>query len=130
MRISLLASNVALAEYFVEALELAGHAVTLYHSRKSLFFALFTDVSLRQRAPYDLLLTELAWSCVTSSPSIYHLFLESLPKIILSELYTISPCNDIISAWPFRVTITKRVIHLGNSLEDARFFYSCHIINS
>ena len=59
MRIGILASNAALAEYFVTALELAGHAVTLYPSREGPFFALFTDASLPQRVPYDLLLIEL-----------------------------------------------------------------------
>jgi DNA-binding response OmpR family regulator len=59
MWIGLLASNAALAEYFVTVLGLAGHAVTLYPSREDLFFALFTDVSLRRRVPYDLLLIEL-----------------------------------------------------------------------
>ncbi len=59
MRISFLASNATLAEYFVTALGLAGHSVTLYPSREDLFFALFTGASLRQRAPYDLLLIEL-----------------------------------------------------------------------
>ncbi|MFL5660066.1 MAG: hypothetical protein ACJ8BW_01810 [Ktedonobacteraceae bacterium] len=58
MRIGLLASNAALAEYFVTALGLVGHAVTLYPSREGLFFAPFTDASLRQRVPYDLLLIE------------------------------------------------------------------------
>jgi len=59
MRIGVVVSNAALAEYFVDALELAGQSVTLSPSREDLFFALFTDVSLRQRAPYDLLLIEL-----------------------------------------------------------------------
>lgn len=59
MRISFLASNATLAEYFVTALGLAGHSVTLYSSREDLFFALFTQASLRQRAQYDLLLFEL-----------------------------------------------------------------------
>ena len=59
MRISLFASNATLAEYFVAALGLAGHAVMLSPSREGLFFALYTDLSLRQRAPYDLLLIEL-----------------------------------------------------------------------
>lgn len=58
MRISLLESNAALAEYLVVALGFAGHTVTLYPSREDLFFALFTEVSLHQRAPYDLLLLE------------------------------------------------------------------------
>lgn len=59
MRIGLVVSNAALAEYFVDALKLADHSVTLSPSREDLFFALSTDVSLRQRAPYDLLLIEL-----------------------------------------------------------------------
>ncbi len=59
MRIGLFASNAALAEYFVTALGLAGHAVTLYPSREDLFSALFIDVSLRRRVPYDLLLINL-----------------------------------------------------------------------
>jgi hypothetical protein len=59
MRIGFLPSNAALAEYFVTALGLAGHLVTLFPSREDLFLALFTDASLRQCAPYDLLLIEL-----------------------------------------------------------------------
>ena len=58
MRISLLASNAALAEYFVTAIGLAGYAVTLYPSRED-FFALFTNASLHRRVLYDLLLIEL-----------------------------------------------------------------------
>ena len=59
MRIGLLASNAALVEYFVSALGLSSHTVTLYPSREGLFFAIFTGASLHQRAPYDLLLIEL-----------------------------------------------------------------------
>ncbi len=70
MRIGFLPSNAALAEYFVTALGLTGHSVTLYSSREDLFFALFTDASLRQCAPYDLLLIELIldgdWKQVTA----------------------------------------------------------------
>ncbi|SRR6266699_3085847 len=70
MRIGFLPSNAALAEYFVTALGLAGHSVTLYSSREDLFFALFTDTSLHQCAPYDLLLIELIldgdWKQVTA----------------------------------------------------------------
>jgi hypothetical protein len=39
MRISLLASNTARAEYFVIALGSAGHAVTLYPAMQNLFSA-------------------------------------------------------------------------------------------
>jgi hypothetical protein len=39
MRIGLLASNAALAEYFVIALGSAGHAVTLYPAMQNLFSA-------------------------------------------------------------------------------------------
>ncbi len=59
MQIGLLVSNAALAEYFVTALEVAGHTVRLYPSREDLFFALFADVSLPQRAPDEVLLIEL-----------------------------------------------------------------------
>jgi len=59
MRIGLLTSNAALSEYFVSALGLANHTVTLYSSKEGLFFALFTAASLRQRVPYDLLMIEL-----------------------------------------------------------------------
>jgi hypothetical protein len=73
MRISFLASNAILAEYFVTALGLAGHSVTLYPSRGDPFFALFTEASPRQRVPYDLLLIELIldgdWKQVTAELS-------------------------------------------------------------
>jgi|SRR5215469_3443905 len=59
MRISFLSSNTVLAEYFVTALGLAGHSVTLYASREDFFFALSTGAALFQRTPYDLLLIEL-----------------------------------------------------------------------
>lgn len=59
MRIGLLASNAALEEFFVTALGLVGHTVTMYPSREDLFLALFTHAFLRQRAPHDLLLIEL-----------------------------------------------------------------------
>lgn len=81
MRISLLASNAALAEYFVTALGLADHAVTLYPSREDLFFALFTDVSLRQRAPYDLLLIEL--------------ILDDDGKQVIAELYRLTQDQEL-----------------------------------
>jgi hypothetical protein len=45
MRIGLLASNAALAEYFATALALANHAVTLYPTRHDLFSALTAAVS-------------------------------------------------------------------------------------
>ena len=59
MQIGLLASNAALVEYFVTALGVAGHTVTVYPSSKELFFGLFADASLPQRAPDELLLIEL-----------------------------------------------------------------------
>lgn len=60
MQIGLLVSSAVLAEYFVTALGFAGYAVTLYPSREDLFSALFAGASLRQRAPDEVLLVELA----------------------------------------------------------------------
>jgi hypothetical protein len=59
MRIGLLASNAALAEYFVIALGIADHAVTLYPARQDLFSALVAAASLQQGAPHEILLLEL-----------------------------------------------------------------------
>jgi hypothetical protein len=59
MRIGLLASNAALAEYFVIALGSAGHAVTLYPAMQDLFSALAAAASLQGGAPHEVLLLEL-----------------------------------------------------------------------
>jgi hypothetical protein len=59
MRIGLLASNAALAEYFVTALGIADHAVTLYPARQDLFSALVAAASLQEGAPHEVLLLEL-----------------------------------------------------------------------
>jgi hypothetical protein len=59
MRIGLLASNAALAEYFVTALGIADHAVTLYPTSQDLFSALAAAASLRGGAPHEVLLLEL-----------------------------------------------------------------------
>lgn len=59
MRIGLFASNAALAEYFVTALGLAGHAVTLYPAVQDLFSALTAAASLQGGAPHEVLLLEL-----------------------------------------------------------------------
>ena len=58
MRIGLLASNAALAEYFVTALGMADHAVTLYPARQDLVSEL-TAASLQGGAPLEVLLLEL-----------------------------------------------------------------------
>lgn len=59
MQIGLLASNAALAEYFVSALEIIGNTVTLYHSREDLFFALSAGAVPPQGGPHEVLLVEL-----------------------------------------------------------------------
>ena len=59
MRIGLFASNTALAEYFVTALGLADHAVTLYPAMQDLVSVLAAAVSLRGGAPHEVLLLEL-----------------------------------------------------------------------
>jgi hypothetical protein len=59
MRIGLLASNAALAEYFVTALGMADHAVTLYPARQDLVSALNAAASLQGGAPLEVLLLEL-----------------------------------------------------------------------
>jgi len=59
MRICLLASNAALAEYFVTALGIADHAVTLYPARRDLVSALTAAASLQGGAPHEVLLLEL-----------------------------------------------------------------------
>ena len=59
MRIGLFASNAALAEYFVTALGLADHAVTLYPAVQDLFSGLAAAASRRGGAPHEVLLLEL-----------------------------------------------------------------------
>jgi hypothetical protein len=59
MRIGLFISNSALAEYFVTALALADHAVTLYPARQELFSALADATSQGDGAPHEVLLLEL-----------------------------------------------------------------------
>jgi hypothetical protein len=59
MRIGLFASNAALAEYFVTALGIVDHAVTLYPGRQDLFSALAAAASQRGGAPHEVLLLEL-----------------------------------------------------------------------
>ena len=59
MRIGLLASNAALAEYFVTTLALADHAVTLYPARHDLCSALTAAASQQGGAPHEVLLLEL-----------------------------------------------------------------------
>ena len=55
----MLASKAALAEYFVTALALADHAVTLYPPGHDLFSALTAAASQQGEASHDLLLLEL-----------------------------------------------------------------------
>ncbi len=59
MRIGLFASNAALADYFVTALGMADHAVTLYPTRQDLVSALAADASQEGGAPHEVLLLEL-----------------------------------------------------------------------
>jgi hypothetical protein len=59
MRIGLLASNAVLAEYFVIALGIADHAVTLYTATQDLFSALVAAASLQRGSPHEVLLLEL-----------------------------------------------------------------------
>ena len=59
MRIGLLASNAAMAEYFVAALGIDNHAVTMYPARQDLFSALAAAALQEGRAPHDVLLLEL-----------------------------------------------------------------------
>ena len=59
MRIGLLASNAALAEYFVTALGIADHAVMLYPARQDLVSTLTGAASLQVGAPHEVLLLEL-----------------------------------------------------------------------
>ena len=59
MRIGLFASNATLAEYFVTALALADHAVTLYPAGNDLFSALTAAASQQGRASHEVLLLEL-----------------------------------------------------------------------
>ena len=59
MRIGLFASNAALVEYFVIALGMADHTVTLYPVVQDLVSALTTAASLQEGAPHEVLLLEL-----------------------------------------------------------------------
>ena len=59
MRIGLFASNAALAEYFVIALGMADHTVTLYSAVQDLVSALTTTASLQEGVPQEVLLLEL-----------------------------------------------------------------------
>ncbi len=59
MRIGLFASNAALAEYFVTALDMADHTVTLYPAVQDLVSALTAAASLQGGAPHEVLLLEL-----------------------------------------------------------------------
>jgi hypothetical protein len=59
MRIGLFASNAALAEYFVTALALVDHAVTLYPAERDLCLVLTAAASQQGEASHDLLLLEL-----------------------------------------------------------------------
>ena len=59
MRIGLFASNAALAEYFVIALGMADHTVTLYPAVQDLVSALASARSQGGGAPHEVLLLEL-----------------------------------------------------------------------
>jgi len=59
MRIGLFASNAALAQYFVTALGMADHTVTLYPAVQDLVSALTAAASLQGGAPQEVLLLEL-----------------------------------------------------------------------
>jgi hypothetical protein len=59
MRIGLLSSNAVLAEYFVIALGIADHEVTLYPASQDLFSALVAAAALQKGAPHEILLLEL-----------------------------------------------------------------------
>ena len=59
MRIGLFVSNVSLAEYFVTALGLAGHTVSLYSTVQDLVSVLAVSASQRGEAPHEILLLEL-----------------------------------------------------------------------
>jgi hypothetical protein len=59
MCIGLFASNAALAEYFVTALGLSDHAVTLYSAMQDLVSVLAAAASLQGEAPHEVLLLEL-----------------------------------------------------------------------
>ena len=58
MRIGLIASKASLDEYFVTALGLADHAVTLYSAVQDLASAL-TTAAMREGAPHEVLILEL-----------------------------------------------------------------------
>ena len=58
MRIGLFATNASLAEYFVTALGMADHAVTLYPAVQDLVSALAAAASLQGGAPHEALLIE------------------------------------------------------------------------
>ncbi len=59
MRIGLLASNAALAEYFVTAVGMADHAVTLYPAMRDLVSALAAAAYEGGGTPHEVLLLEL-----------------------------------------------------------------------
>ena len=59
MRIGLFVSNAALAEYFVIALGMANHTVTLYSAEQDLVSALTGASWLQEGAPHEVLLLEL-----------------------------------------------------------------------
>jgi hypothetical protein len=59
MRIGLLASNAALAEYFVTAPGMTDHVVTLYPAVQDLVSALAAAASQRGGPPHEVLLLEL-----------------------------------------------------------------------
>jgi hypothetical protein len=59
MQIGLFSSNAALAEYFVSALGMADHTVTLFAASQELVSALTTAASLQEGASQEVLLLEL-----------------------------------------------------------------------
>src|SRR5579862_7851728 len=59
MRIGLFASHASLAEYFLTALGLADHTVTLYSAVQDLVSVLAAAASQRGGAPHEILLLEL-----------------------------------------------------------------------
>ena len=76
MKISLLVSDAALAEYFVTALRFAGHIVTLYPSKEDLVSTLFTDAYQHQPVSDEALLIELV--------------LDEKGKRMIAELYRLA----------------------------------------
>jgi hypothetical protein len=59
MQIGLFFSNAALAKYFVSALGMADHTVTLFAASQDLVSALTAAASLQEGAPQEVLLLEL-----------------------------------------------------------------------